>query len=70
MLEGGRNSLLEFAQEATLTSVPTSATEGQSKTEAWVRDVEVSIRSILFLWDITERNDTLGNGGLNVRVST
>jgi beta-galactosidase len=35
-----------------------------------VRDVEVSIRSILFLWNITERNDTLGNGGLNVRVST
>jgi hypothetical protein len=30
LLEGGRNSLLESAQEATLTSVPTSAFSRQS----------------------------------------
>jgi len=30
LLEGGRNLLLESAQEATLTSVPTQATQGQS----------------------------------------
>jgi hypothetical protein len=34
VLEGGRNSLLEFAQEATLTSVPTSAIGGQSNDSA------------------------------------
>jgi hypothetical protein len=32
LLEGGRNSLLESAQEATLMSVPTPALAGQSNT--------------------------------------